>query len=130
MEPYELLEYDTECDRFLDKVYTVYIAVPHHLHEELARKALMKGKHVLCEKPLTLSRDTVEDLFRFADGKGCILQEAADGRGCVYPRRISLFPCGDRRYGGNRRQTGGGFVHHRNAGVHLCACSVVEDRTV
>jgi len=75
-ESYELLEYDTEYERFLDKVQAVYIAVPHHLHEELARKALMRGKHVLCEKPLALSREAAEELFRLADEKGCILLEA------------------------------------------------------
>lgn len=75
-ESYELLDYDTEYERFLDKVHAVYIAVPHHLHEELAKKALMKGKHVLCEKPLALSREAVEELFRLADEKGCILLEA------------------------------------------------------
>lgn len=75
-ESYELLEYGTEYERFLDTVQAVYIAVPHHLHEELVRKALLKGKHVLCEKPLALSREGVEKLFRLADEKGCILLEA------------------------------------------------------
>ncbi len=75
-ESYELPEYYTEYERFLDKVDSVYIAVPHHLHEELVRKALMKGKHVLCEKPLALSRKAVEELFRLAAEKGCILLEA------------------------------------------------------
>lgn len=75
-ESYELPEYYTEYERFLDKVDSVYIAVPHHLHEALVRKALMKGKHVLCEKPLALSRKAVEELFRLAAEKGCILLEA------------------------------------------------------
>lgn len=73
---YELLEYGTEYEEFLDKVDAVYIAVPHHLHDELAGRALLKGKHVLCEKPLALSREKVEELFRLADEKGCILLEA------------------------------------------------------
>lgn len=75
-ESYELLEYDTEYEQFLEKVRAVYIAVPHHLHYELARKALLKGKHVLCEKPLALSREEVEELFRLAAEKGCVLLEA------------------------------------------------------
>ena len=75
-ESYELAAYYTEYERFLDKVHAVYIAVPHHLHEELVRKALMKGKHVLCEKPLALSREAVEELFQLSAEKGCVLLEA------------------------------------------------------
>lgn len=75
-ETYELLEHDTEYERFLDNVQAVYIAVPHHLHEELVRKALIRGKHVLCEKPLAFSREVAEELFQLADEHGCILLEA------------------------------------------------------
>lgn len=75
-ESYELLEYYTDYEQFLDKVGAVYIAVPHHLHYELARRALLKGKHVLCEKPLALSREEVEELFLLAAGNGCVLLEA------------------------------------------------------
>lgn len=71
-----MLEYYTDYEQFLDKVDAVYIAVPHHLHYELARRALLKGKHVLCEKPLALSREEVEELFLLAAGNGCVLLEA------------------------------------------------------
>jgi myo-inositol 2-dehydrogenase/D-chiro-inositol 1-dehydrogenase len=37
-----------------DDVHCVLIAAPTHLHEELVLAALRAGKHVLCEKPLTL----------------------------------------------------------------------------
>ena len=37
-ESHALLEYDTEYEQFLDRVHAVYIAVPHHLHYEMARK--------------------------------------------------------------------------------------------
>lgn len=42
----------------------------------MARKALLRGKHVLCEKPLALARKEAEELFRLAEEKGVVLLEA------------------------------------------------------
>lgn len=52
---YEALLDDAEVD-------IVYIALPNHLHFEWAKKALEKGKHVLCEKPVTTSVQEAEIL--------------------------------------------------------------------
>jgi predicted dehydrogenase len=36
-------------------VEVVYVATPHAQHHAVARAALEAGKHVLCEKPLTMN---------------------------------------------------------------------------
>ena len=45
-------------------VDVVYVATPHALHLEHARLALEAGKHVLCEKPLTLDAAEAEEMVR------------------------------------------------------------------
>lgn len=57
-------------------VDTVYVALPNHLHYEYAKKALLAGKHVICEKPFTLTLAEFEDLAKIAEQKNRILLEA------------------------------------------------------
>jgi predicted dehydrogenase len=56
-----------------DDVDGVVIATPATTHFALARDALVAGKHVLCEKPLTMSVHECEELIRRADDAGCTL---------------------------------------------------------
>jgi myo-inositol 2-dehydrogenase/D-chiro-inositol 1-dehydrogenase len=51
------VEGDLEQTLRRDDVHCVLIAAPTPLHEELVTAALAAGKHVLCEKPLTLDPD-------------------------------------------------------------------------
>ena len=48
--------YTDNYDEFLEKIDAIYIASTHETHYEYAKKALKKGKHVLCEKPLAFTR--------------------------------------------------------------------------
>ncbi len=83
----ELNEYYTNYDEFLKKIDAVYIALPHSLHFTYAKKALLADKHVLCEKPITLSYKETEELFQIANEKKLIIYEAI---------KTAYAPCFDR----------------------------------
>ncbi len=57
-------------------VDVVYVASPHALHVEHTRLALEAGKHVLCEKPMTLDAASTQSLFEEAAARGLFLMEA------------------------------------------------------
>lgn len=54
----------------------VYIPLPNHLHVEWTKKALAAGKHVLCEKPLAMAADEIDDLIAARDASGLFACEA------------------------------------------------------
>lgn len=51
----------------------VSICVPNQLHYTLAKQALESGKHVLLEKPMTLSHKQAVELVRLAENKKLVL---------------------------------------------------------
>jgi predicted dehydrogenase len=54
----------------------VYNPLPNHLHAEWSHAALDAGKHVLCEKPLTMSPADSAALFDHAESAGLTILEA------------------------------------------------------
>ncbi len=65
-----------DYEELLENVDGVYIATPHTTHEEYIRRALEAGKHVLSEKPMTLSAATTTELFDLAAERNLVLLEA------------------------------------------------------
>mgnify|MGYP002639056489 CR=1 FL=1 len=59
-----------------EKVDIVYICTPHNTHMEYIRKALCAGKHVLCEKAVTLNSEELDEAVQLASQKKLILAEA------------------------------------------------------
>lgn len=57
-------------------VDVVYIATPHAQHHAIALAALTAGKHVLCEKPLTMNAEQARQLADVARTEGLFLMEA------------------------------------------------------
>jgi dihydrodiol dehydrogenase / D-xylose 1-dehydrogenase (NADP) len=57
-------------------IEAIYIGTPHHLHYEIAKKALTAGKHVLCEKPITTDAKQYKELISIASEKKLMLMDA------------------------------------------------------
>lgn len=57
-------------------VEAVYIATPHPMHAEWAIKAAEAGKHILCEKPLTLNYPEAMAVVEAAQRNDVFLMEA------------------------------------------------------
>lgn len=64
-----------DLGKFYDSLDIAYIASPHETHYAYIKQALEHGKHVLCEKPMCLSRAQSEELFELARKNKLILFE-------------------------------------------------------
>lgn len=58
----------------------VYIASPNSFHGEQSRLFLENGKHVLCEKPITVTADGYRELKALADKNSLVYMEAIMSR--------------------------------------------------
>lgn len=69
--------YENIDEVFADEnVDIIYISTPHNTHIQYLRKALAAGKHVLCEKSITLNSQELEEAIRIAEENHVILAEA------------------------------------------------------
>lgn len=129
---YDALLADADID-------AVYIPLPNHLHVEWTRRAVEAGKHVLCEKPIALKADEIDELISLRDSSGLLVAEAymiVHHPQWQYTKK--LYESGaigkllqvdgvftyDNRDGGNirnRPETGGGGI--RDIGVYNYGCA-------
>ena len=58
------------------EIDAVYIASPHRFHADSIRESLEAGKHVLCEKPVTVNAEELKPLIDLAREKGLFFMEA------------------------------------------------------
>ena len=61
-------------DALLDDVDALSIAVPTPAHHAVAKAALSRGKHVLIEKPITVTLDEADELLAIAKANGVLVQ--------------------------------------------------------
>ena len=91
----EDLFYTNDYDEFLKRVEAVYIISKPERHYADTKKALLAGKHVLCESPIAYTREECQELYRIAAAKGLILMDAIKtAYSTAYERLILLAKTG------------------------------------
>lgn len=64
LESHQVKTYTDFDEMLLDKeIDSVHICTPHYLHFEMIKKALAAGKEVVCEKPVTRTKEEFEELL-------------------------------------------------------------------
>lgn len=72
----------SDFDEFTRAVDAVYIASPHDTHADYVEKALLRDKHVICEKPMAFEASDAERLYKLAADRGLVLIEAVKTAYC------------------------------------------------
>lgn len=65
----------SEYNELLKNIDAVYIHSSPQQHYEQTKRALLKGKHVICESPIALNKKQCEELFELAKNNDLILME-------------------------------------------------------
>ncbi|HKQ70983.1 MAG TPA: Gfo/Idh/MocA family oxidoreductase [Polyangiaceae bacterium] len=112
-----------------EMIDAVIICAPPHLHYDIAKRFLEQGKHVLCEKPLTISSPHAEELvhlaatndlalmmaskFRYVDDivkAKAILESGILGRVILYENTFCGKAMMKDRWNASREMAGGGVL--------------------
>lgn len=69
--------YERYDEMFTDpNIDVIYITTPHNTHMSFLERALSNGKHVLCEKSITLNSEELNRASELAKENGAVLAEA------------------------------------------------------
>lgn len=89
------LFYTDNYDELLGKVDAVYIITKPEKHYEDSKKALLAGKHVLCESPIALKESECQELFNLAKEHNLVLMDAIKtAYSTAYERLVLLAKAG------------------------------------
>ncbi len=83
-----------DLGEFYNSLDIAYIASPHETHYEYIKQALEHGKHVLCEKPMCLSKVQSEELFELARKNNLVLFEGIKTAYCPGFTKLLGIACG------------------------------------
>ena len=129
-------KYEDMDDFFEDEdIDTVIIAIPNHLHKKAVIKAAKAGKHIICEKPVAMTVEELDEMERVAKECGVrftvhqqrrfdpdfrTAKEILDGQelGDVYTVQSSLYGINGNMHDWHvYKKYGGGMLY--DWGVHL-----------
>lgn len=80
---------------FLSCIDAVYVVSHPSKHYIQIKEALLHGKHVICEAPISLNTAECDELFRIARNSGCILMEGVKTAfSTAYARLLLLVKSG------------------------------------
>ena len=85
------LKLTADVDELIDTVDAVFISTHPSKHYALIKKAIGKGKHVLCESPLTLNSSQTKKLFKMSHEHDCILMDGIKTAYATAYNRILLM---------------------------------------
>jgi predicted dehydrogenase len=71
------------------EIEAIYNPLPNHLHVPWSIKAMEAGKHVLCEKPISLNIEEAKELLQARDRTGLKIAEAFMVR--THPQWLKVF---------------------------------------
>lgn len=84
-----------QFEKFLDDVDAIYLFSMPELHYEQIKTALLHGKHVICESPISLKESQCKELFELAKEKNCVLMEGIKtAYSTAYARLVLLIKSG------------------------------------
>lgn len=87
--------YTESYEELIEKVDAVYIISKPEKHYEDTKKALLMGKHVLCESPIALKEAECEELYALAKERGLVLMDAIKtAYSTAYERLVLLAKSG------------------------------------
>lgn len=74
-------DYEVKAEKYDDffnnpDVEVVYVGTPHTFHKEQVLQALQHNKHVVCEKPFTVTAAEAREVFAVAEKKNLLVMEA------------------------------------------------------
>ena len=59
-----------------ERIDAVYIPLPNTMHVDWTKRAIQSGKHVLCEKPIAMRAEEIDELIKLRDDTGLLVAEA------------------------------------------------------